>query len=238
MSKTIAFVSPKGGVKKTTSAFNIYGALINPFIISHDHTSNLDFINVQREKLKTKRETKDIEDYNFTQSIEFVDGEAVDTFEDSVSLIDNYEKETGEEQTVIFDFGGYITEAHTSIIGIADVIVIPTGSDEVDLQALKTISEQIAEVNKDNGTNIIGNVLLTNVHHTQTSESPSFKRVVEEVSKFSNLRLLETYIPRGSDMQNALSSGCNVFERRSTRNGKQANALRKLVKELNLPSNK
>lgn len=238
MSKTIAFVSPKGGVKKTTSAFNIYGAVVNPFIISHDHTSNLDFINVQREKLKTKRETKDIEDYQFIQSIEYVNGEMVDTFEESIKIIDQFEEETGEEQTVIFDFGGYITKAHTDILGIVDVIVIPTGSDEIDLQALRTISEQIAEVNKDNGTNIVGNVLLTNVHHTQTSESPSFKRVVEEVSKFSNLRLLETYIPRGSDMQNALSSGCNVFERRSTRNGKQANALRKLVKELNLPSNK
>lgn len=183
MSKVITVAHTKGGVGKSTLAWNlahslrVHGEEVK--IIDLDFQQTLCFINA-------------IADMNNEETIEVLQPQSGSEL---IEIIEEY------HGYLIIDVGGFDNDINRIALSRADKILVPISPSITEVIGFKTFEAIIEDIN---ATSI--NMVLNNIHHAQKDFTE-----IEKVVNKSGAKLLKTIIRQRKTYKDVLALGKSVF---------------------------
>lgn len=183
MSKIITVAHTKGGVGKSTLAWNlahslrVHGEEVK--IIDLDFQQTLFFINA-------------IAEMDNQETIEVLQPQ---TGSELIEIIENY------HGYLIIDVGGFDNDINRIALSRADKILVPISPSITEVIGFKTFEAIIEDIN---ATSI--NMVLNNIHHAQKDFTE-----IENVVNQSGAKLLKTIIRSRKTYKDVLAQGKSVF---------------------------
>jgi len=205
----IAIAHSKGGVGKSTIAFNIAVAFEKYFkteLVDLDFQQTITHANNIRVKYNLKPipiiAFKDISEYK-----EYV-------------MLDN------DEKISIVDVGGFDSELNRLVILTSDIVITPVSASGRELLGLKRFQSILEEMSEKVKNTIKVHILLNNINPNKVKLNP-LKRYI---SKSENFILLESILKRRADFDYSMDGGKNVIE--YNKKSKASKELKALISEL------
>lgn len=202
----IVIAHTKGGVGKSTIAWNIATALNNTHnveVIDLDFQRTLTYINEYRDKQLT-----------------------VKSF-DTLKSFEAYLKADSNQRISIVDVGGFDSEINRMAMVIADLIITPVSDANTELLGLMRFDKILKEISQAIGENITVNILLNNIN-PQKKNLDGLKNHIKENELFY---LFETVLRTRADYGKALENGLGIMEYKKESKG--AAEMESLLKEIN-----
>ena len=188
----IAVSHQKGGVGKSTIAYNLAVELSKKYILNVvdlDVQQTITACNVIRGKFNSKK----LNILNFDDKKDFIE------------FLNNED----EENITIIDTGGFDSGLNRVAMYAADLIITPVSTEFLEVIGLEKYKKIINEVSRKVNKKIKTHVILNKIHHSQQN----FEDIKEFINKSSNqFVLMDSVLRRRSDFSLSLSHGFSVCE--------------------------
>lgn len=207
---TIAISHQKGGVGKSTIAWNLATALqkkYNVELVDLDIQKTLTYTNEIR---ANQTNLKPLTIRNFTTPEDFK----------------KYINGDHDERLSIIDIGGFDSSMNRLAIITADLVITPVSDKSFELLGIKSFEKVLGELSKLIDEDIIVRVLLNNIN-PKKSKLDELKTFIESSKHF---HLLETILRSRADFDKSAGLGKNVIE--YNKDSKASKEIKKLLKEL------
>jgi len=201
----IAVAHTKGGVGKSTIAWNIATALKeshNVELIDLDFQRTLTYINEYRaEPLIVK---------NFENDKEFK----------------AYIKADNDQRISIIDVGGFDSDLNRISIIMADLVITPVSDAGTELLGLIRFEKILKEISNAIDEKVTVNILLNNIN----PQKKKLEELQEYIDKNEYFNLFESILRTRADYGKALDDGLGVIEYKEA--SKAGNEMKKLIEEI------
>ncbi len=207
---TIAISHQKGGVGKSTIAWNLATALqkkYNVDLVDLDIQKTLTYTNEIR---SAQTDLKPLNIKTFT------------TPEDLKKYING----DSDERISIIDIGGFDSAMNRLAIITADMVITPVSDKSFELLGLKNFEKILKELSEVVKEDIVVRVLLNNIN-PQKSKLEDLKRFI---NKSKNFNLLESILRARTALDKSAGQGMNVIE--YEKDSKASKEMQSLVKEV------
>ena len=247
MGKIIAVATPKGGVGKTTTAFNLsYAFALNgkkTLLIDADPSGScssvfnnmnfkggiFDIFSYSKLLSQVIHQTKH-KNLHFVpfKNISFHDESRLTKLTSNNLLFKNQLKpETSSFDYIIIDCPPYLVGMTTNSLIAADSVIIPIQPSPFSLKSIGKMVDHIEYIKKNYNHNLsIEGILLT---FNEKNSTASFKAKKNLILKYPNL-IMRTIIPKNMDITNAFFKNESVISYNIT--AKSSIAYMKLAQEL------
>jgi chromosome partitioning protein len=202
----IVVAHTKGGVGKSTIAWNIATALNN--------TQNVEVIDLDFQKTLTY-----INEYRDKQL-------AVKSF-DTKKEFEAYIRTDNNQRISIVDVGGFDNDINRMAMVMADVIITPVSDGNTELLGLKRFEKILKEISQAIGENLIVNVLLNNIN-PQKKNLDGLKEYIKQNELYI---LFDSILRTRADYEKAIDSGLGIIEYKEESKG--AAEMEAFLKEIN-----
>ena len=207
---TIAISHQKGGVGKSTIAWNLATALqkkYNVDLVDLDIQKTLTYTNEIR---SAQTDLKPLNIKTFT------------TPEDLKKYING----DSDERISIIDIGGFDSAMNRLAIITADMVITPVSDKSFELLGLKNFEKVLKELSEVVKEDVVVRVLLNNIN-PQKSKLEDLKRFI---NKSKNFNLLESILRARTALDKSAGQGMNVIE--YDKDSKASKEMQSLVKEV------
>lgn len=207
---TIAISHQKGGVGKSTIAWNLATALQNKYkveLVDLDIQKTLTYTNEIRSK---QTDLKPLTIKNF------------DTAEDLKKYING----DNDDRLSIIDIGGFDSSMNRLAIITADLVITPVSDKSFELLGIKSFEKVLKELSEVIDEDLVVRVLLNNLN-PKKSKLEDLKSFIEKSKHF---KLLNTILRSRADFDKSAGSGKNVIE--YDKESKASKEIKELVKEV------
>jgi len=207
---TIAISHQKGGVGKSTIAWNLATALqkkYNVELVDLDIQKTLTYTNEIR---ANQTNLKPLTIRNFTTPEDFK----------------KYINGDHDDRLSIIDIGGFDSSMNRLAIITADLVITPVSDKSFELLGIKSFEKVLGELSKLIDEDIVVRVLLNNIN-PKKSKLEELKTFIESSKHF---HLLETILRSRADFDKSAGLGKNVIE--YNKDSKASKEIKKLLKEL------
>lgn len=207
---TIAISHQKGGVGKSTIAWNLATALQNKYkveLVDLDIQKTLTYTNEIRSK---QTDLKPLTIKNF------------DTGEDLKKYING----DNDDRLSIIDIGGFDSSMNRLAIITADLVITPVSDKSFELLGIKSFEKVLKELSEVIDEDLVVRVLLNNLN-PKKSKLEDLKSFIEKSKHF---KLLNTILRSRADFDKSAGSGKNVIE--YDKESKASKEIKELVKEV------
>jgi len=207
---TIAISHQKGGVGKSTIAWNLATALqkkYNVELVDLDIQKTLTYTNEIR---ANQTNLKPLTIRNFTTPEDFK----------------KYINGDHDDRLSIIDIGGFDSSMNRLAIITADLVITPVSDKSFELLGIKSFEKVLGELSKLIDEDIVVRVLLNNIN-PKKSKLEELKTFIESSKHF---HLLETILRSRADFDKSAGLGKNVIE--YNQDSKASKEIKKLLKEL------
>lgn len=207
---TIAISHQKGGVGKSTIAWNLATALqkkYNVELVDLDIQKTLTYTNEIR---ANQTNLNPLIIRNFTTPEDFK----------------KYINGDHDERLSIIDIGGFDSSMNRLAIITADLVITPVSDKSFELLGIKSFEKVLGELSKLIDEDIVVRVLLNNIN-PKKSKLAELKTFIESSKHF---HLLETILRSRADFDKSAGLGKNVIE--YNKDSKASKEIKKLLKEL------
>jgi chromosome partitioning protein len=202
----IVVAHTKGGVGKSTIAWNIATALKNTHnveVIDLDFQKTLTYINEYRENQLT-----------------------VKSF-DTLKSFEAYIKADNNQKISIVDVGGFDNDINRMAMVMADVIITPVSDGNTELLGLKRFEKILKEISQAIGENLTVNILLNNIN-AQKKNLDGLKEYIKQNELYN---LFDSILRTRADYEKAIDSGLGIIEYKKESKG--ADEMEAFLKEIN-----
>ena len=215
----IAISHQKGGVGKSTLAYNLAVELSKKYIVNVvdlDVQQTITACNVIRSKFGQKK----LNVLNFEDKKEFID----------------FLNHDNDKNITIVDTGGFDSGLNRVAMYAADLIITPVSTEFLEVIGLEKYKKIIKEVSKKVGKSIKTHVVLNKIHHSQQNFTDIKDFIAKSPNQFS---LMSSIIRRRSDFSISLSHGFSVceFDENSDSSKEVKNLILEISKLLNFKKN-
>ncbi|MEA2029355.1 MAG: ParA family protein [Campylobacterota bacterium] len=207
---TIAVSHQKGGVGKSTLAYNLSVEFSKNYptkVVDLDVQQTITACNVIRSKFGQKKLT-------------------ILSFEDKKEFVDFLNNDPEDTLTII-DTGGFDSGLNRVAMYAADLIITPVSTEFLEVIGLEKYKKIIKEISKKVGKDIKTHVILNKIHHAQQNFN-DIKEFIEKSPK--QFTLMNSIIRRRSDFTISLSHGFSVCEFDKTSDSSKE--IKKLILEI------
>ena len=207
---TIAISNQKGGVGKSTIAWNLAISLQknhNVEIVDLDNQKTLTYANEIRKAGKKTKPLKII---------------SMETSSELKTYFDN----DNDERISIIDIGGFDSSMNRMAIIAADVIITPVSDKGFDILGIKSYEEVLLQLSKLIKETIVVQVLLNNINPKKSK----LQGLREFLNKSDHFKLMDTVIRNRADYDRSASAGMNAIE--YDKKSKAAKEIKTLKKEV------
>ena len=206
----IAISHQKGGVGKSTIAYNIAVELNKKYlvdVVDLDVQQTITACNIIRSKFKQKK----LNILNFDNKKNFID----------------YLKNVNEHKIVVIDTGGFDSGMNRVAIYAADLIITPVSTEFLEVIGLEKYKKIIKEISLKINKQIKTHIILNKIHHSQQN----FGDIQDFINKSANqFTLLNSVLRRRSDFSISLSHGFSVCE--FDKSSDSSKEIKKLISEI------
>jgi chromosome partitioning protein len=205
----IAVAHSKGGVGKSTIAFNLAVSLPKKY--------NVELVDMDFQKTTT-----------YANAFRKKTGLAplpLRTFDDTDNLKD-YIRSDSDEKVSVIDVGGFDSSLNRLIILTADIVVTPVSASGRELLGLKRFGSILDEMSDKIKKNISVNVLLNNI----SPQKSKLEKLQDYISNSEHFNLLDTILRRRVDYDYSMDEGKGVIE--YDKNSKASAEMKELTKEI------
>jgi len=199
----------KGGVGKSTIAFNLAVSLGNGFKIE---VIDLDVQNTITHTNKIRKENG----YKKLK-IKYINNE---------KELKEYIELDSDEKITIIDSGGFDSSLNRLAIFYSDMVITPVSDRFNEISGLMKYIEILQELNKITGEDIKVNVLLNNIN----PKVKNFDGLKTFIKKNSEFKLLDSVLRQRADYDKSAWKGCSVKE--YNKESKATAEFSSLVKEI------
>ena len=206
----IAISHQKGGVGKSTLAYNLAVELSKKYVVSVvdlDVQQTITACNVIRGKFGQKK----LNILSFDDKKEFIE------------FLNNDD----ENNITVIDTGGFDSGLNRVAMYAADLIITPVSTEFLEVIGLEKYKKIIKEVSKKVGKDIKTHVVLNKIHHAQQNFNDIENFIKQSPNQFS---LMKSVIRRRSDFSISLSHGFSVCEFDSKSDSSKE--MKKLISEI------
>lgn len=215
----IAISHQKGGVGKSTLAYNLAVELSKKYVVNVvdlDVQQTITACNVIRSKFGQKK----LDVLNFEDKKEFID----------------FLNHDNDKNITIVDTGGFDSGLNRVAMYAADLIITPVSTEFLEVIGLEKYKKIIKEVSKKVGKSIKTHVVLNKIHHSQQNFTDIKDFIAKSPNQFS---LMSSIIRRRSDFSISLSHGFSVceFDENSDSSKEVKNLILEISKLLNFKKN-
>lgn len=207
---TIAISHQKGGVGKSTIAWNLATALqkkYNVELVDLDIQKTLTYTNEIRAH-QTNLKPLTIRNFNTPEDFKkYINGD-------------------NDERLSIIDIGGFDSSMNRLAIITADIVLTPVSDKGFELLGIKSFEKVLKELSNVIGEDLIVRVLLNNLN-PKKSKLHDLKAFIEKSKHFS---LLDTILRTRADLDKSASIGKNVIE--YNKDSKASKEMKTLIKEV------
>ena len=206
----IAISHQKGGVGKSTLAYNLAVELSKKYIVNVvdlDVQQTITACNIIRGKFGQKK----------LNILSF------DDKKDFVEFLNNDD----ESNITVIDTGGFDSGLNRVAMYAADMIITPVSTEFLEVIGLEKYKKIIKEVSKKVGKEIKTHVILNKIHHAQQN----FADIEEFINRSPNqFSLMKSVIRRRTDFTISLSHGFSVCE--FDINSDSSKEIKKMISEI------
>jgi chromosome partitioning protein len=202
----IVIAHTKGGVGKSTIAWNIATALNNTHnveVVDLDFQRTLTYINEYRDKQLTVK--------SFDTKKEF----------------EAYIRTDNNQRISIVDVGGFDNDINRMAMVMADVIITPVSDGNTELLGLKRFEKILKEISQAIGENLTVNILLNNIN-PQKKNLDGLKEYIKQNELYN---LFDSILRTRADYEKAIDSGLGIIEYKEESKG--AVEMEAFLKEIN-----
>ena len=204
----IAVSHSKGGVGKSTIAFNLAIALQKWFrveLVDLDFQQTTTYANHSREA-------------NGLSPLPLLTFSSVEDYK-------KYVVNDSDDKVSIVDVGGFDSELNRMVILTADMVITPVSASGRELLGLKKFSGILDNMSEKIKENIEVRVLLNNINSQKNTSD-----LEDYISKNKHFNLLNTILRKRVDFDYSMDEGKSVIE--YSKNSKASSELRELAEEI------
>ena len=190
-SKIITIAHQKGGVGKSTIAFNLAVELSKKYklsVIDLDYQKSLTIFNEHRKE----NSLKPLDIYSFNNQNNFV----------------NFLRKN-QSEIILIDIGGFDSDLNRTAILAADIIITPVSNSMIEIYGLENFKQILTDL-KEIDPDIKSFVLLNNIDPRASKAIIELQEYIQNNSNY--FKLLQTIIRRRSDFVKSFELGKSVIE--------------------------
>jgi chromosome partitioning protein len=211
MTKTITFAHQKGGVGKSTLAYN------TAFYLEKVANKKTLLVDLDVQQTATN--------LNLLRKVNGFGELTVQQVSDDETLVALIESEKYEY--IVIDAGGFDAGLNRVAIALSDVIITPATTKITEIFGLGKFTEILDEINARTNTNIVAQVVLNNLHPS-TKDIKIIKDLCDDSARIT---LASSIIRSRATFPATLAAGLSVFERGNNED-KAAEEMESMIKEL------
>jgi len=190
-SKIISIAHQKGGVGKSTIAFNLAVELSKKYkvsVIDLDFQKSLTIFNEHRKE----NSLKPLEIFSFDNQNDLI----------------NFLKQSRND-IVLIDLGGFDSDLNRTAILLADIVITPVSNSMIEIYGLENFKQILVDL-KEIEPEIRSFVLLNNIDPRASKAITELQEYIQNNSNY--FKLFQTIIRRRSDFIKAFELGKSVVE--------------------------
>lgn len=203
----IVLCSVKGGVGKTTLAYNLAVEMKPHRVFDQDLHTGLRIISLMRD-----------------EPLPF----ALDHYHSSAEMLDALQEASEKGEDVIVDVGGFDSDIARAVCAVADLIITPSNDTPTDKIGLARFDMMLSEVSQTVGRHLKAHVLICKAHPTQKH----FTKITEALAQGQHLTRMNSVITYRPDHYRTHENGLGVTERVSTRHTAAGREIIALAEEI------
>ncbi len=204
----IVLAHKKGGVGKSSIVFNLA-------VEFHKRNYPLSVIDLDSQKQTTKFNNRRENQFN------------IEDVSNADQLVEFLKKDKG---LTIIDLGGYDSDLSRTTLLLADMVIIPLSDSDNELDGLMEFKKIMADI-QARQSGIDCNVLVTRVHHADSSTHKALKGFVDGIDGFD---IFDTVLRTRKEYKRMLGTGKSVTEQTK---GSGSIELLKLIDEIEVKIN-
>ena len=205
--KIITIAHQKGGVGKSTIAFNL-AVILKATVIDLDVQETMTQVN----ELRKTQKLKGLNILKFSNHI------------DLQKYIENYK----EKAPLIIDCGGFDSSLNNIAISLATIVITPVSDERIELLGLKKFQLILENLSKIVGYKINSYVIFNKIN----PRTMIFRDLENFVKNTKTFEVLKSKIRKRVDISNSVPAGFSVVE--YSPNSTAAKEFLKLAEEINL----
>ncbi len=193
------FAHPKGGVGKSTLAFNFFAWLkyekkVNAVLVDIDGQNSISKINEIRQDNE-----KDVFDIKIANNYSHQ------------GIIDLCNQLISENKIIVVDTGGFDSTLNRVVVALGDMIIIPLNDSPMEMVRLSDFNKILEEINATIGRKVTAKIVFNRIHPNTTSVGLS--SLYNYCKEFNNFSFLDDSIIRERKVfKTALFDGSSIFE--------------------------